>query len=75
MCVSGLSLVCVSLWCADLHAPQGYVTHNGFVDLSRVELVMQAVGVAEDNIFKKRKDDDVRTASSDLRPPGTGSTY
>lgn len=38
---------------------QGYVTENGYVNLERVELIMQAVGVAEDNIFKKRKDDDV----------------
>ncbi|XP_056872670.1 5'-3' exoribonuclease 2 isoform X2 [Takifugu flavidus] len=33
-------------------------TENGYVKLERVELIMQAVGVAEDNIFKKRKEDD-----------------
>lgn len=38
---------------------QGYLTENGFVNLERVQMIMTAVGEAEDNIFKRRREDDV----------------
>uniref|UniRef100_A0A4W4F7E4 5'-3' exoribonuclease n=1 Tax=Electrophorus electricus TaxID=8005 RepID=A0A4W4F7E4_ELEEL len=50
----------VSIYKDVVHRTGGYLTENGFVNLERVELIMQAVGVAEDNIFKKRKEDEVR---------------
>uniref|UniRef100_UPI00398EDA4E 5'-3' exoribonuclease 2 isoform X2 n=1 Tax=Pristiophorus japonicus TaxID=55135 RepID=UPI00398EDA4E len=42
-----------------VHKTGGYLTENGFVNLERVQMIMTAVGEAEDNIFKKRRDDDV----------------
>ena len=38
---------------------QGYLTDSGRVNLARVQLVMQDLGEVEDEIFKKRRDDDV----------------
>uniref|UniRef100_A0A8L0DTE0 5'-3' exoribonuclease n=1 Tax=Oncorhynchus mykiss TaxID=8022 RepID=A0A8L0DTE0_ONCMY len=61
-----------------VHKTGGYITENGFVKLESVELIMQAIGVAEDNIFKKRKEDDVRwkleavAFKTDLLPDGLG---
>uniref|UniRef100_A0A673B1G8 5'-3' exoribonuclease n=1 Tax=Sphaeramia orbicularis TaxID=375764 RepID=A0A673B1G8_9TELE len=48
----------VNIYKTVVHKTGGYLTQNGYVNLERVEMIMQAVGVAEDNIFKKRKEDD-----------------
>ncbi|XP_055494953.1 5'-3' exoribonuclease 2 isoform X1 [Leucoraja erinacea] len=42
-----------------VHKTGGYLTENGFVNLERVQMIMTAVGEAEDNIFKRRREDDV----------------
>uniref|UniRef100_A0A674C0H2 5'-3' exoribonuclease n=1 Tax=Salmo trutta TaxID=8032 RepID=A0A674C0H2_SALTR len=62
-----------------VHKTGGYITENGFVKLESVELIMQAIGVAEDNIFKKRKEDDNicmkicrQLVETDLLPDGLG---
>ncbi|XP_075719095.1 5'-3' exoribonuclease 2 [Rhinoderma darwinii] len=41
-----------------VHKTGGYITESGFVNLERVQMIMLAVGEVEDNIFKKRKEDD-----------------
>ncbi|XP_019371666.1 PREDICTED: 5'-3' exoribonuclease 2 isoform X2 [Gavialis gangeticus] len=41
-----------------VHKTGGYLTESGFVNLQRVQMIMLAVGEVEDNIFKKRKDDE-----------------
>ena len=38
----------------------GYMTKDGKVHLHRVEAVMRAIGRMEDNIFKKRREDECR---------------
>uniref|UniRef100_A0A3B5QRQ6 5'-3' exoribonuclease 2 n=1 Tax=Xiphophorus maculatus TaxID=8083 RepID=A0A3B5QRQ6_XIPMA len=59
----------VSIYKDVVHKTGGYLTQNGFVNLERVELIMQAVGVAEDNIFRKRKEDDVRRRRTEEPSP------
>ncbi|CAI5780498.1 5' [Podarcis lilfordi] len=41
-----------------VHKTGGYLTENGYVNLQRVQMIMLSVGEVEDNIFKKRKDDE-----------------
>ena len=47
---------------------QGYLTENGVVDLARVQLILIELGDMEDEIFKKRREDEV-TSSVLFYPP------
>ena len=38
---------------------QGWVTDSGFVHLERVQMIMNELGRAEDQIFKKRQQDEL----------------
>ncbi|KAK3752419.1 hypothetical protein QZH41_008621, partial [Actinostola sp. cb2023] len=38
----------------------GYITKDGFVDLDRVQLVLTELGLVEDEIFKKRQQDNIQ---------------
>ena len=48
---------------------QGYLTENGVVDLARVQLILIELGDMEDEIFKKRREDEVTISSALLYPP------
>jgi len=39
--------------------PQGWVTDSGFVHLERVQMIMNELGRVEDQIFKKRQQDEL----------------
>jgi len=45
----------------------GYMTKDGKVHLHRVEAVMRAIGRMEDNIFKRRREDECRRRIKDER--------
>ena len=38
----------------------GYLTHNGEVNLTRVQLMLSRLGEVEDGIFKKRREDELQ---------------
>jgi 5'-3' exoribonuclease 2 len=38
---------------------QGWVTDSGFVNLERVQMIMNELGRVEDQIFKKRQQDEL----------------
>ena len=38
---------------------QGWVTDSGFVEMERVQIILGELGLAEDEIFKKRQKDEI----------------
>ena len=39
---------------------QGWVTNSGFVELERVQMILNELGRVEDQIFKKRQQDELQ---------------
>ncbi|XP_033114384.1 5'-3' exoribonuclease 2-like [Anneissia japonica] len=50
----------IRLYKKAVYKTNGYLTENGIVNLSRVQMILQDLGEAEDEIFKKRRESDLR---------------
>jgi len=50
----------VALYKNIVHETGGYITSNGQINLGRVEKIMRGIGRIEDEIFRKRREGDVR---------------
>ncbi|RCH88504.1 5'-3' exoribonuclease 2, partial [Rhizopus stolonifer] len=61
--ISTLSL----LWKSTMPMMGGYMTHNGDVDLKRVQMLVTELGKMEDNIFAERKQTEERRAKGAKR--------
>uniref|UniRef100_A0A8C4X1D6 5'-3' exoribonuclease n=1 Tax=Eptatretus burgeri TaxID=7764 RepID=A0A8C4X1D6_EPTBU len=49
----------ITIYKSVVHRTSGYMTDNGFVNLNRVQLIMESLGQMEDAIFKKRRTDEL----------------
>lgn len=49
----------IRLYKKAVYKTKGYLTHNGIVNLERVQLMMTDLGDAEDEIFRKRRDNEL----------------
>ncbi|ANB14155.1 ssRNA exonuclease RAT1 [Sugiyamaella lignohabitans] len=52
--------ILIGIWRRSLPAMKGYMTCDGQVDLSRVQIMMRALGQQEDGIFRKKREGEVR---------------
>lgn len=50
----------VNLYKDIVHSTGGYLTKNGKVNLGRVEKIMRGIGKMEDEIFKRRRENDLK---------------
>ncbi|XP_071962414.1 5'-3' exoribonuclease 2-like isoform X2 [Antedon mediterranea] len=50
----------IRLYKTAVHKTNGYLTENGIVNLTRVQMILRDLGEAEDEIFKKRRESDLR---------------
>jgi 5'-3' exoribonuclease 2 len=50
----------ISIWKSHLPSFDGYVTMDGSIDLAKCQLIMDGLAKQEDNIFKKRREVDLK---------------
>lgn len=57
----------IQIWRTNLTKMGGYVTKDGYVDLTRAQVILSGLAQQEDQIFKRRKEDENRREANKKR--------
>ena len=57
----------IKIWKQKLPSMGGYLTESGVVDLERLEAIMEGIGILEEEIFRERREREIRFAEKDKR--------